>query len=115
MQKKRKKDGKYLVKIFQMKYHLKSDMFKNLIVVSCLISQIVSIPAIIRQIKLPMPYPTALAFGGPDYETLYVSSTSVNVNFYTVEFEQPARPPAGNLFKIYGLAVKGVLSYRPIV
>lgn len=48
--------------------------------------------------------PTAMIFGGLEYESLYVTSTSVNMSLYTVE----CRQPVVTLFTINGLGVKGV-------
>lgn len=72
-----------------------------------------SIPAIVGKIDLPIRYPTAMTFGGPNYQTMYVTTTNLNVNFDTNVFGSPASPPAGNLFVIDGLGVTGVRSYRP--
>lgn len=72
-----------------------------------------SIPAIIGKIDLPTPYPNGVDFGGPNYETMYITTTRLNVDFYTNEIGTPAKRPAGDLLVIDGLGVTGTPSYRP--
>lgn len=68
-------------------------------------SQIVCVApdgALAHRIALPVDYPTALAFGGPQRDRLYV--TSVSIAFGPVE---PVAPDAGALLEIVGLGVTG--------
>lgn len=61
---------------------------------------------IVTRIDFPVRYPTSLAFGGADLETLYVTSIS-----RSVRFEDPA-PDSGGLFAIDGLGIKGLAEPR---
>lgn len=54
-----------------------------------------------QEIKLPAEEITSVAFGGPNLDILYVTSAK-----HTRDVPQPL--PAGNLFKITGLGVKGL-------
>lgn len=53
---------------------------------------------IIREIPMPTAQITSLAFGGPGLDILYVTSAGR---------PKPQPAPAGGLFKITGLGVKG--------
>jgi sugar lactone lactonase YvrE len=57
-----------------------------------------------RVVELPAGRPTMAAFGGPDFETLYVTSMSIRLG----EAERAAQPLSGRLFAIRGLGVKGL-------
>lgn len=68
-------------------------------------SQVISVsPAgtLEHQIQLPVDYPTALAFGGPDRDRLYV--TSVSIEFGATK---PIAKDKGALLEITGLGVTG--------
>jgi sugar lactone lactonase YvrE len=54
---------------------------------------------IIREIKMPTAQVTSLAFGGKNLDVLYVTTAA--------KFK-PKPAPAGGLFKITGLGVKGL-------
>lgn len=60
---------------------------------------------IAREIQFPTSRITSAAFGGPNLETLYVTTASKQV-------EQQFPPPAGGLFKVTGLNVTGTKMYR---
>lgn len=70
---------------------------------------------IVRRIKLPMQHPTGMIFGGQNLDTLFVTSTIISVDFFTNVQSAPVGAPAGNLFKIDGLGVRGIPSVRPIL
>lgn len=52
-----------------------------------------------REIPMPTPQITSLAFGGPEMDILFVT---------TAGKPKPQAAPAGGLFKITGLGVKGL-------
>ncbi|RVT93118.1 SMP-30/gluconolactonase/LRE family protein [Sphingomonas crocodyli] len=54
-----------------------------------------------RTIKMPMPRPTSLAFGGPDLDILFVTSM-------TIPSAVPSTDLDGRLFAISGLGVRGL-------
>ncbi|CRK91220.1 CLUMA_CG004903, isoform A [Clunio marinus] len=54
---------------------------------------------IIQEIPMPTAQVTSLAFGGPNFDILFVT---------TAGKPKPKLPPAGGLFKITGLGVKGL-------
>ncbi len=54
------------------------------------------------EIRLPVSRPTMVAFGGPDRQTLYITSACEGLT----EAEQTAEPLAGSLFQVR-VAVKG--------
>jgi gluconolactonase len=54
---------------------------------------------IVREIRIPTPQVTSLAFGGKNLDVLYVT---------TAAKYRPKPAPAGGLFKITGLGVKGL-------
>lgn len=56
--------------------------------------------AIELEIKFPAEQITSAAFGGPNLDILYVTSASK-------EFKSKQPPPAGKLFTVTGLGVKG--------
>jgi L-arabinonolactonase len=58
-----------------------------------------------RLVRLPVRHPTMCAFGGPDLETLYVTSSTSHLT----KHETAAQPQAGMLFAIHGLGVRGVI------
>lgn len=53
---------------------------------------------------IPAEQITSAAFGGPNLDILYVTSAKK-------EFKSKQPPPAGGLFKITGLGVKGTKMY----
>lgn len=54
---------------------------------------------IVREISMPTEQVTSLAFGGPNLDILFVT---------TAGKPKPKPAPAGGLFKIMGLGVKGL-------
>jgi sugar lactone lactonase YvrE len=56
-----------------------------------------------REIDMPVPRPTCPAFGGDNYDVLYVTSQRL---FMTPE-ELEASPQAGSLFAIHDLGTRG--------
>lgn len=56
---------------------------------------------IVLEIKFPSEQITSAAFGGPNLDILYVTSAAT-------ERSGPQPPPAGSLFKVTGLGVKGL-------
>ncbi len=56
-----------------------------------------------REIDMPVRSPTCIAFGGDDYETLFVTTQQ---SFLTDE-ELARHPRPGSLFAIHGLGVQG--------
>ncbi|XP_035772966.1 regucalcin-like [Anopheles albimanus] len=56
------------------------------------------------EIKLPCEQVTSAAFGGPNLDILYVTTAAK-------EFKTPQPAPAGALFKVTGLGVKGTPMY----
>ncbi|XP_055588960.1 regucalcin [Uranotaenia lowii] len=59
---------------------------------------------IVLEIKLPAEQVTSAAFGGPNLDILFVTTAAK-------EFKSPQPPPAGALFKVTGLGVKGTPMY----
>jgi gluconolactonase len=57
--------------------------------------------AIELEINFPAEQVTSAAFGGPNLDILYVTTAAK-------EFKSPQPPPAGKLFKVTGLGVKGL-------
>jgi len=57
---------------------------------------------LLRTVTIPTPKVTSVAFGGPHLEDLYVTTAS----------EGGAPPPAGALFRVTGLGVKGLPAYE---
>lgn len=53
---------------------------------------------VLQEIKLPCKQITSVAFGGPDLDILFVTTSAVK--------NEPA--PAGTTFKVTGLGVKGL-------
>lgn len=60
---------------------------------------------ILLEIKLPCEQVTSAAFGGPDLDILFVTTAGTEVN-------KPQPAPAGALFKVTGLGVKGTKMTR---
>ena len=60
------------------------------------------------EIKLPVEQITSAAFGGPNLDVLFVTTCGV-------EFNTPQPPPAGGVFKITGLGVKGTKMYNAVL
>lgn len=56
------------------------------------------------EIKLPCEQVTSAAFGGPNLDILYVTTAAK-------EFKSPQPAPAGALFAVTGLGVKGTPMY----
>ncbi|RKK04640.1 SMP-30/gluconolactonase/LRE family protein [Pseudoroseomonas wenyumeiae] len=61
---------------------------------------------IVQQIKMPILYPTSIAFGGKDLDVIYVTSISRSVRF------ADEHPDAGGLFAIEGLGIRGLAEPR---
>lgn len=59
---------------------------------------------ILLKIDMPVVHPTACCFGGPDYDTLYVTSGT----FGSSQEEIEKFPLSGSLFAITGLGVTGL-------
>ncbi len=57
-----------------------------------------------RRLDVPVTRPTALAFGGPDMATLFMTS----MHYDLTEAQQQAQPDAGRLFAITGTGVSGI-------
>ena len=57
-----------------------------------------------RIVRLPVSHPTMCNFGGPDLDTLYVTSASV----FLQPDQRTQQPLAGALFAIRGLGVRGL-------
>jgi L-arabinonolactonase len=60
-----------------------------------------------RKIECPVPHPSSLAFGGPELDTLYV--TTVRETGMLIKSDHPA---SGSLLAIRGLDVRGVSESR---
>ncbi len=58
---------------------------------------------LLRTVDLPVPYPTCPCFGGPDLQTLYVTSISNTGNVLKSD-----HPDAGALVRVDGLGVRGL-------
>jgi L-arabinonolactonase len=58
---------------------------------------------LLRTLDVPVPYPTCPCFGGPDLQTLYVTSIRDTGNLLKSE-----HPDAGALVEIKGLGVRGL-------
>ena len=58
---------------------------------------------LLRTVDLPVPYPTCPCFGGPDLDTLYVTSIRDSGNALRSE-----RAEAGALVEVRGLGVRGL-------
>lgn len=52
------------------------------------------------EIKIPAEQVTSAAWGGPNLDILFVTTAGK-------EFKSPQPPPAGGLFRVSGLGVKG--------
>ena len=61
---------------------------------------------ILQKIDIPTSKVTSVAFGGPNLDILYV--TTASIVFQSTEIEPH---PAGSLFKVTGLGVKGTRMY----
>jgi hypothetical protein len=61
-----------------------------------------------RRLDVPVTRPTALAFGGPDMATLFMTSMTYDLS----DAERQAQPDAGRLFAITGTGCTGVA--RPL-
>lgn len=66
---------------------------------------------LLRTLVLPVPHPTCPAFGGPDLDTIYV--TSIRDSGNVLKTDDPA---AGALVEITGVGVRGLpeVPYRPM-
>jgi sugar lactone lactonase YvrE len=60
------------------------------------------------EVKMPVEQITSVAFGGPNLDILYVTTCGANIR-------SPQTAPAGGLFKITGLGVKGTKMYDAVV
>ncbi|CAG9839071.1 unnamed protein product [Diabrotica balteata] len=59
---------------------------------------------IIRKIKMPATYITSVIWGGNNFETLFVSTSRLQLNREQLEKE----PEAGSIFAVKGLGIKGL-------
>ncbi|MFO1285735.1 MAG: SMP-30/gluconolactonase/LRE family protein [Rubrivivax sp.] len=59
---------------------------------------------LLERITVPVKHPTMVAFGGPQLDTLYVTSATVRLD----AGERAAWPQAGALFRIDGLRARGL-------
>jgi L-arabinonolactonase len=59
---------------------------------------------IVETIELPVQHPTMPTFGGPDLETLYVSSATL----FLEEEDRAKQPLAGALFAVHGTGARGL-------
>ena len=59
---------------------------------------------LLERIAVPAKHPTMVAFGGPQLDQLYVTSSSKLL----LPEERALRPQAGALFRIDGLAARGL-------
>jgi len=57
-----------------------------------------------RVVEMPIPTPTCVAFGGDNYETLFVTSQKA----FLSEEMLKRYPATGNLFALHGLGVRGL-------
>jgi sugar lactone lactonase YvrE len=66
--------------------------------------------ALLAGVELPIGRPTSCAFGGPDRDTLFVTSARVDLDAAALS----RQPQAGHVFAIDGLGVRGLpcLPYR---
>ncbi|MCL6283719.1 SMP-30/gluconolactonase/LRE family protein [Ruegeria sp. 2012CJ41-6] len=62
----------------------------------------------LRKIQLPVSCPTMCSFGGPEMETLYVTSATFSMS----DEEMAQEPEAGALFAVNGLGVTGIPESR---
>lgn len=58
---------------------------------------------LIKKITLPVTYVTSCAFGGSDYEHLYITTSKRDVP----EKELKKQPKAGSVFQLSNIGVKG--------
>ncbi len=61
----------------------------------------------VREVGLPVEYPTSVAFGGTDLDRLYV--TSIGMDFRHI---RPTMPASGALLEITGLGATGAIEPR---
>ncbi|XP_058822839.1 regucalcin-like isoform X2 [Topomyia yanbarensis] len=59
---------------------------------------------IVMEIKIPAEQVTSVAFGGPNLDILYVTTSAK-------EFKSPQPAPAGALFKVTGLGARGTIMH----
>ncbi|XP_075975713.1 uncharacterized protein LOC142976312 [Anticarsia gemmatalis] len=55
---------------------------------------------LLQKVPIPAAQVTSLAFGGPNYDILFVTTASINI-------DSPQEPPCGSTFMVTGLGVKG--------
>ena len=60
--------------------------------------------SLLASVKLPVERPTSCAFGGPDRETLFVTTAQVGLD----DAARERQPHAGRVFSITGLGVRGL-------
>ncbi|GBP54106.1 Regucalcin [Eumeta japonica] len=56
--------------------------------------------ALLQTVAIPVPQVTSTTFGGPNLDVLFVTTAKL-------DFNGPQEPPAGAVFKVTGLGVKG--------
>ncbi|KAI4503564.1 hypothetical protein M0802_000967 [Mischocyttarus mexicanus] len=61
---------------------------------------------LIRKIRLPAKRVTSVAFGGPNLQNLYITTSSFGLS----EEEKKQQPKAGSVFEVTGLGVNGLLA-----
>lgn len=61
-----------------------------------------------RMIRLPVRHPTMCAFGGPNMDILYVTTSSI----FMAPGEEATQPLAGALFAIHGAGARGIAEPR---
>ncbi|KAL2747294.1 regucalcin-like isoform X1 [Vespula maculifrons] len=61
---------------------------------------------LIRYIRLPAERVTSVAFGGPNLQTLYITTSSYGLS----DAEKKKQPKAGCVFEVKGLGVNGLLA-----
>lgn len=67
----------------------------------------------VDEIPMPTPIVSAMTFGGPEDEILFVNTANQPINPYIPNLLPINRdPPAGNLFLISGNDAPGFPSYR---
>lgn len=64
---------------------------------------------IVQQIRMPVRYPTSIAFGGRDLDVIYVTSISRSLRF------ADEHQDAGGLFVIEGLGIRGLAEPRCVI
>jgi sugar lactone lactonase YvrE len=61
--------------------------------------------SVLLEVEMPVRQPSSCAFGGPDLDVLYVTSARDGLDL-------PERDPAGSVFAVRGLGVRGLPAAR---